>query len=150
MKLQSRVIVLLYSHIKRKTSFYPFLNIKMVISAAKNAREKGSCSKQKRENRDPFRHLGTNTYWNTSTSGLRLQLHTKPYNCFLLHTHTQPLNTHSQKHNKIHFMLINVAVHTHTHTHTALTYITVIDTKQHGPLCAVWTSGRSIERYPSL
>lgn len=47
-------------------------------------------------------------------------------------------------------MLINVAVHTHTHTHTALTYIMVIDTKQHGPLCAVWTSGRSIERYPSL
>lgn len=44
--------------------------------------------------------------------------HTKPYNCFLLHTHTQPLNTHSQKHNKIHFMLINVAVHTHTHTHS--------------------------------
>lgn len=72
--------------------------------------------------------------------------HTKPYNCFLLHTHTQQLNTHSPKHNKIHFMLINVTVH----THTALTYIMVIDTKQHGPLCAVWTSGRSIERYPSL
>lgn len=75
-------------------------------------------------------HLGILALTHTETQVHRLQLqicslyaaaadvHTKTYNCFLLHTHTQPLNTHSQKHNKIHFMLINVAVHTHTHTHS--------------------------------